>query len=146
MVATVIQRNVVCKAGEGVLPLSTLFWFGSCTSRKVRERSGRALRNQQGRRAELGQAGLCVGVSTAGGGFMVLLFRCRSVCRKESSKQISVSVRDGKRSHSNKMQQERFVIDPRIIPMCTPSGRLHKENLESPSPNVIYSRLKYSWV
>lgn len=145
-VAALIQRNVMGKAGEGVLPLSTLLRFGNCTSGKVWERPGRALGNQQERRAELGQAGLCASVSAAGSRFVVLLFRRRRVYRKESNKQISASVVGRKRSHSNKTQQDRFRIDPKIIPTCTPPGRRHKENVETPSPSAIYSRLKYSWV
>lgn len=31
-------------------------------------------------------------------------------------------------------------------PYCASPGRVHNENVESPSPNVIHSRLKYCWV
>lgn len=71
------------------------------------------------RRAELGRAGLCVSVTSA---FVELLFQCRSGCRKEGNKQSSGSVGGRKRSHSNKKQQGRFRIDPRVIPLCVLLG------------------------
>ena len=52
-------------------------------------KAGRALGNQRGRGAELGQAGLCVGVSAAGAA--VSLRGCGRACGDKRNAQISVS-------------------------------------------------------
>lgn len=88
----------MCKAGKESFP-SALF------------RLGIALQERCGSESRAGEQGPACGTA----------HQYRPVCRKESSNR-SVSTGGRKRSHSNKMQPQRFRRDYRKISMCIPSG------------------------
>lgn len=83
--------------------------------------------------AELGQGG---SVTAAQPG----LFRS---CSKRNKPNLS---RAGKEITAIKCSKEDLGESLKKNPYCASPGRVHNENVESPSPNVIHSRLKYCWV